>query len=127
MRAVSECHQLVVVKRLAWKGGDTMRHPQRTEGIKSLIVERRREVDVFPVCGAISTIPQKCHCVRGCLRRMHSVSCRCIGENVKQNRGYETSMAGHLYFNYAALTTPGNSWRPWERTLREKGVTKLAT
>lgn len=40
-------------------------------------------------------------------------------------RGYETSMATPLYFNYATLTTSGNSWRPWGQALREDGVTKL--
>ncbi len=35
-------------------------------------------------------------------------------------------MAIPLYFNYATLTTSGNSWRRWEQTLREDGVAKLA-
>lgn len=35
-------------------------------------------------------------------------------------------MATPLYFNYATLTTSGNSWRPWEQALREDGVAKLA-
>jgi hypothetical protein len=34
-------------------------------------------------------------------------------------------MAIPLYFNYATLTTSGNSWRPWEQALREDGVAKL--
>lgn len=34
-------------------------------------------------------------------------------------------MATSLYFNYATLTTSGNSWRPWEQALREDGVAKL--
>lgn len=34
-------------------------------------------------------------------------------------------MADQLYFNYATLTTSGNSWRPWLQTLREDGIDKL--
>jgi hypothetical protein len=34
-------------------------------------------------------------------------------------------MATPLYFNYATLTTSGNSWHPWEQGLRENGVAKL--
>jgi hypothetical protein len=34
-------------------------------------------------------------------------------------------MAEQLYFNYATITTSGNSWRSWEQVLRENGIAKL--
>ncbi len=34
-------------------------------------------------------------------------------------------MVTQLYFNYATLTTSGNSWRPWEKALHEDGIAKL--
>ena len=43
----------------------------------------------------------------------------------RQRKSWATAMAPPGYFNYATITTSGNSWRHWAQALQAGGVAKL--